>query len=203
MSSKKSAVKVKDKMRDKIWYKIIAPPYFGGIELQETPANSPQQVMGRTIETTLYEVTNDINHQSTHLQLLVEKMEGDKAFTGFKGHELARDYLRSLIRRGTSRIDGVINVTTKDERELRVAVTAFTTSRSKTTQEMGVRRVMYEIVRKKSSELNFDEFVQQMVLGKIASDVYNEAKKITPLRKIEVRKSKLTSLPSFGGAAAS
>ncbi len=200
MSSKKP-VKVKDKLRDKTWYKIVAPPYFGGIELQETPANTPEQIVGRTIETTLYEVTNDITHQSTHLKLIIEKTEGDKAITVFKGHELARDYLRSLIRRGTSRIDGIVNVTTKDGHPLRVAVTAFTTSRAKTTQEMGVRRVMHDVVRAKSAELNFDEFVQQMVLGKIASDVYNESKKITPLRKIEVRKSKLTKA-SRGRAAA-
>lgn len=200
MSSKKPA-KVKDKLRDKTWYKIVAPPYFGGIELQETPANEPGQIVGRTIETTLYEVTNDITHQSTHLKLIIEKTEGDKAITAFKGHELARDYLRSLIRRGTSRIDGIVNVTTKDGHPLRVAVTAFTTSRAKTTQEMGVRRVMHDVVRAKSAELNFDEFVQQMVLGKIASDVYNESKKITPLRKIEVRKSKLTKA-SRGRAAA-
>ncbi len=198
--SKKPA-KVKDKLRDKTWYKIVAPPYFGAIELQETPANTPEQILGRTIETTLYEVTNDITHQSTHLKLIIEKTEGDKAITGFKGHELARDYLRSLIRRGTSRIDGIVNVITKDGRPLRVAVTAFTTSRAKTTQEMGVRRVMHTVVRAKSAELNFDEFVQQMVLGKIASDVYNESKKITPLRKIEVRKSKLGTL-SRGRAAA-
>ncbi len=198
--SKKPA-KVKDKLRDKTWYKIVAPPYFGAIELQETPANTPEQILGRTIETTLYEVTNDITHQSTHLKLIIEKTEGDKAITGFKGHELARDYLRSLIRRGTSRIDGIVNIITKDGRPLRVAVTAFTTSRAKTTQEMGVRRVMHTVVRAKSAELNFDEFVQQMVLGKIASDVYNESKKITPLRKIEVRKSKLGTL-SRGRAAA-
>jgi len=30
-----------------------------------------------------------------------------------------------------------------------------------------------------------------MVLGKIASDIYNEAKKIAPLRHVGVRKSKL------------
>jgi len=36
-----------------------------------------------------------------------------------------------------------------------------------------------------------DQFVQEMVLGKIASDIYNEARKIVPLRHVGVRKSKL------------
>ena len=34
-----------------------------------------------------------------------------------------------------------------------------------------------------------------MVLGKMGSDVYNEAKKVCPLRHIGVRKSKLLSMP--------
>jgi len=39
--------------------------------------------------------------------------------------------------------------------------------------------------------LTIDQFAQEMVLGKIASDIYNEAKKIAPLRHVGIRKSKL------------
>jgi small subunit ribosomal protein S3Ae len=35
-----------------------------------------------------------------------------------------------------------------------------------------------------------------MVLGKIASDIYNEAKKVAPLRHVGIRKSKLLSAPA-------
>jgi ribosomal protein S3AE len=34
-----------------------------------------------------------------------------------------------------------------------------------------------------------------MVLGKIASDVYNQAKKVAPLRHVGIRKSKLIAQP--------
>jgi ribosomal protein S3AE len=34
-----------------------------------------------------------------------------------------------------------------------------------------------------------------VVLGKIASDVYNEAKKVSPLRHVGIRKSKLVAQP--------
>ena len=39
--------------------------------------------------------------------------------------------------------------------------------------------------------MTLDQFVQEMVLGKIASDIYNEAKKVAPLRHVGIRKSKL------------
>jgi len=55
---------------------------------------------------------------------------------------------------------------------------------------------MHKIVKEKASSLTFDQFVQELVLGKIASDIYNEAKKISPLRHVGVRKSKLTVQPA-------
>jgi ribosomal protein S3AE len=43
--------------------------------------------------------------------------------------------------------------------------------------------------------MNYEGFVQELVLQKVASDVYNEAKKVTHLRHVGVRKSKLIARP--------
>jgi small subunit ribosomal protein S3Ae len=55
---------------------------------------------------------------------------------------------------------------------------------------------MERIINEKASALTLDQFVQEMVLGKIASDVYNEAKKVAPLRHVGIRKSKLVTQPA-------
>jgi ribosomal protein S3AE len=38
-----------------------------------------------------------------------------------------------------------------------------------------------------------------MVLGKIASDIYNQAKEVAPLRHVGIRKSKLVAAPQTVG----
>jgi small subunit ribosomal protein S3Ae len=58
---------------------------------------------------------------------------------------------------------------------------------------------MRRIVEEKAKALTFDQFVQEVVLGKIASDVYNEAKKISPLRHVGIRKSRLLAQPPLAG----
>ena len=58
---------------------------------------------------------------------------------------------------------------------------------------------MKQTVVEKASVLTFDQFVQEVVLGKIASDVYNEAKKIAPLRHVGIRKSRLLAQPPVAG----
>jgi small subunit ribosomal protein S3Ae len=41
-----------------------------------------------------------------------------------------------------------------------------------------------------------DQFAQEIVLGKIASDIYNEAKKVAPLRHVGIRNSKVVTQPA-------
>jgi small subunit ribosomal protein S3Ae len=188
--------RIKDKWRDKKWYKVVSPPYFGGVELGAIPADDPAKLVGRIVDGTLYDITNDFAHQYLKMYFKVEDVEGKTARTVFKGHEYSRDYLRSLVRRRTTRVDGIFNVTTKDDYGLMLAVSVFTLSRIKTSQEQEIRMIMNKIVKEKASSLTFDQFVQELVLGKIASDIYNEAKKISPLRHVGVRKSKLTIQPA-------
>lgn len=186
-----STKKVRDKWRSKVWYTVLAPPYFGNVEIGSIPADEPEKLIGRVLEVTLYDITGDFSHQYLKLYFQITRVDGKTAHTIFKGHEYSRDYLRSLVRRRTTKVDGIFNVTTKDGYRVRIAVCAFTLARIKTSQETAIRKIMAKIVEEKSKTLSLDQLAQEMVLGKIASDIYNEAKKIAPLRHVSIRKSKL------------
>ena len=192
----KKAKHVRDKWRGKSWYMIVAPPFFGNIELGSVPAEEEKKLIGRVVEATLYDITGDFSHMNMKLFFQVEEMDGKTAKTQFKGHEYSRDYLRSLVRRRTTKVDGLFNLTTKDGYKLRIAVSALTLSRIKTSQEKIIRHLMERIVKEKAAALTLDQFVQEMVLGKIASDIYNQAKKMAPLRHVGIRKSKLVFTPA-------
>jgi len=188
--------RTKDKWRDKKWYNVVSPPYFGGVDLGAIPADDPSKLIGRIVDGTLYDITNDFAHQYLKLYFRIENLEGKTAQTIFKGHEYSRDFLRSLVRRRTTRVDGIFNIITKDKYGLTLAASVFTLSRIKTSQEHEIRAIVSKIIKEKASSLTFDQFVQELVLGKIASDIYNESKKISPLRHVGVRKSKLTTQPA-------
>ena len=194
MSSKTKHVR--DKWRGKAWYMVVAPPFFGNIELGMVPAEEQERLIGRVVEATLYDITGDFSHQYLKMFFQVNEIDGKTARTLFKGHEYSRDYLRSLVRRRTTKVDGLFNITTKDCYKLRVAVSALTLSRIKTSQEKIIRNMMEKTINEKAAALTLDQFVQEMVLGKIASDVYNEAKRVAPLRHVGIRKSKLVAQPA-------
>ncbi len=192
----KATRKVRDKWRLKEWYDVYSPSYFGEMVVASIPCEDPSAIIGRVVETTLYDITNDFAHQSIKLYFLVVNTKDHRAETILKSHEYATDYLRSLVRRGSTRMDGIFNATTKDQFSSRISVVAFTRDRIKASQEHGIRQMMRQVVEEKAASLSYEQLSHEAVLGKLGSDIYNMAKKIAPLRHVGVRKSRLISIPA-------
>ena len=186
----------RDKWRRKEWYDIILPRYFGETKVGETPSDDPEKVDGRVFETTLAAITGDFSQEYMKMYFQVDEIEGHVARTVFKGHEYLRDYLRSLVRRRSTKVDGFFRVMTKDGFRVKVVVTAMTQRRIQTTKEVAIRKIMTAMVEDKAENLTFDQLAHEMVLGKLASDVYNEAKNVCALRHVGVRKSELLAIPN-------
>jgi small subunit ribosomal protein S3Ae len=186
---------VRDKWRRKEWYEIILPRYFGEAKVGETPSDDPEKVMGRVFETTLATITGDFSQEYIKMLFQINEIEDHTARTVFKGHEYLRDYLRSLVQRRSTKIDGFFNVTTIDGYRIKVVVTAMTTTRIQTSKEYDIRKIMEEVVKEKAATLTYDQMAHEMVLGKLASDIYNRARRITALRHVGVRKSELLAMP--------
>ncbi len=74
------------------------------------PRRRDEKVYGRTIEVTLGELTSDAGANNTKLTFKITDVGSDSAYTEFVKHELTRDYLRSLVRRGASKVEANITV---------------------------------------------------------------------------------------------
>lgn len=180
---------------EKRWYKILAPSAFGGAMVGETPAIEQKQLLGRTFETTLGDLINDFSKSHIKLYFQAKEVKGDQIQTMFIGHEMARDYIESQVRRRASKIDAVATVTTKDGYELRVSAMVITLKRISSSQIDAIHKLMIDVIRRGGSERTLDQFVQEAVLGKLASDIYKVVKRICPVRRIEVWKTKVLNVP--------
>ena len=195
MSSKRAAAKEQRKQE----YVIQSPKYFGGREIGITRASESSKVVGRTIKVSLYQLTDDFSKQYLLIKFKVVRVADSTAETMFYGHEYGREYLRSLVRRGSTRIDGIYNLQTRDGFGIRVQSTVFAPRRVRSGKRRAVRHVMKEILEEAASRLTLEQFSQELVLGKTASDIYNAVKKILLPRHVGVIKSKITSVPAQQG----
>ncbi|MBN1330847.1 MAG: 30S ribosomal protein S3ae [Candidatus Heimdallarchaeota archaeon] len=193
----KDSRRVVDKFSLKSWYKIISPEMFGAEEIAETPAADSDYVIGRTLETTLMELVGDYKKMHVKLTFKVNEVKGENAYTQFNGHEYTRDYLRSMIRRRRTRIDGIFNSTTKDGAKVRVSVIALTPFRCKASHERTIRAIMEDTIVKRAEKMPFDKFIADLVAGKIATEIYKKAKKIHPIQNVDIWKSRVVNLPTI------
>ncbi|MBC7090413.1 MAG: 30S ribosomal protein S3ae [Nitrososphaeria archaeon] len=192
----KKGIKVKDKWREKIWISVEAPAIFGNKVIAKIPVTNIENAIGRCVETTLFDILGESEEQyAVKLKFQIKEIMGETAKTEVKQYELARETLKSLIRKGTSIVDFYKNLETKDKAKIRIFAIVYTSSRINTSKKKSIRKIMDEIISKKVERLTFDQFVLESVLGKIGSEILTEAKKITKIRYANVRKIKVLSYP--------
>lgn len=180
-----------DKWKNKEWFNIETPEFIGRNVIGTTPADDSEKLLGRVIETTIGDITNDFSKHNIKLRLAIDNVSGNVANTRFVGHEITTDYLRSIVKRQTSRIDANLDVKSKDGRKLRIKPIAFTVKRARTSQIKAIRQVMEDTVAKRASELDFEHLVEEIITGRLAANIYRAAKIIYPLRRVEIRKTEV------------
>jgi small subunit ribosomal protein S3Ae len=188
--------RVRDKWRDKQWIIVNAPPAFEQVPLNYIPISDMNNAKGRIIENTLFDVLKqDPTQHQTKIFVQIDKINSGIASTIFKGHEYAKEFLRSLIRRGSSMINYVDDYTTSDGYVFRVAATAFSQRRINSSKQHEIRLTMNKILSERIPQLSLNDFVKDVTMGKLGSDLMETTKKIALIRHVGIRKTKLISSP--------
>ncbi|MDH7510431.1 MAG: 30S ribosomal protein S3ae [Methanolinea sp.] len=193
MAKKKQSGRRVEGWKAKSWYKVFAPEVLGKTYIGDTIANDPESVVGRILQTTLGEIINDYARQNVKMKFKIANVAGDSAYTEFVGHEIARDYLRSMIKRRTSRIDCHVPVTTKDGKRVDLTVTCFTLTRANLSQAHEIRSIISSMIAKMGSEADMNGIISGIVNGDFSREVFKAVKPVFPVRRVEVIKSKLTT----------
>ncbi|NHI93953.1 MAG: 30S ribosomal protein S3ae [Candidatus Lokiarchaeota archaeon] len=194
---KRGREKTTDKWKTKQWFVVEAPKIFENKEIAVAPAQQIEEILGRTFVTTLFDLTG--NYKFMHLKLFfrAQEIKAGKIQTKYIGHDIARDYLRSLVRRSTTRIDGILNLKTKDGYLLRIFALMFTQRRIKRSQQDAIRAIMFDQIKLAAEQFNFDEFINEAVSGKMAEVLLDQCKLVVPIRSAEIMKIKVVQDPTI------
>lgn len=208
----KKGGRVRDKWRDKQWVIVNKPSGFeppGSVNY--VPVTDGEQAKGRVIENTLHDMMKGnpdqtMDQHQIKVFIQIDKINDGTASTRFKGHEYAKEFLRSLIRRGSSMVNFVHDYTTQDGHTFRVAVIAFTQRRVNASKKHEIRMMAHRILSEKIPQMTVEQFVQETTGSKsgdipretnslLGAAVMNEAKKVSNIRHIGIKKTKLISTP--------
>jgi len=203
MPKRQKSGKIKDKWRSKTWLIVEAPPSFGSTQIGYIPVTDMEKAAGRVVETTLYDIVKQDPQQYVYkLYFQITEVRDGVAKSILKAYEYSREYLKSLIRRGSSMVTFIKEYITKDGITVRVYVGSFTQKRINSSRKHAIRLAADKVLQEKTASLTYDQFVQEAVLSKIGSDIHNEARKITALRHVGIFKFKIVKgIPVMASAA--
>ncbi len=184
--------RTKDKWREKRWITVNAPESFNVVPIAYVPITDDENAMGRVLEVTLYDILKgDPSQHQYKMYFQIDKVDGDKASTIFKRFEYSKEFLRSLVRRGSSKINFIIDIKTKDGYVFRVKVIALTHRQLNTSRKHALRLIAKDVINKTVPDMTVDQFVQATCYSKINSDIMAAFKKVIRVRHVGLEKVKL------------
>ncbi len=175
----------------KNWYEIQAPDIFNVDSITETPAEKDSQVVGRRVKESLNEVMDDTDKYYVDISLKVTDVEGNKAFAEIDGMECSSEFVSRMIRKRSDRFDLVHDVTTEDDREVRIKIVGGTLKKTSSSTLNAVRNELEDILDEKASEQMYEELMENIFLDKVQEDLREKANEIYPFRELEIRKTEL------------
>ena len=184
--------RVKDKWREKRWITVNAPDSFNNVPIAYVPITDDENASGRVLEVTLYDILKgDPSQHQYKIYFQIDKVDDDKATTIFKRFEYSKEFLRSLVRRGSSKINFIIDIKTKDGYIFRIKVIALTHRQLNTSRKHALRLIARDVINKTVPEMTIDQFVQATCYSKINSDIMAAFKKVIRVRHVGLEKVKL------------
>jgi small subunit ribosomal protein S3Ae len=184
--------RIKDKWREKRWVNVSAPDSFNNVPIAYVPITDDENASGRVIEITLFDILKgDPSQHQYKLYFQINKVDGENASTIFKRFEYSKEFLRSLVRRGSSKINFIIDIKTKDGYVFRIKIIALTHRPLNTSRKHALRIIARDVINKTVPEMTIDQFVQATCYSKINSDLMAAFKKVIRVRHVGLEKVKL------------
>jgi len=182
-----------DKWKKKRWFDIIAPKIFNEKIIGDTPAEKPELLIGRIASISVYELTNDIKRQQAYINFRICDVQASRALTEIVGHGIKPSYLGRFLRRNSTKIAVIQDITTKDGKKARLQSVIITYGRIPYAAANSIREEVSALMKEFSSKKSFEEFVKDAALGNYIDSIFKKIKNIARIKKIEVVKSKLLS----------
>jgi len=176
---------------------VVAPKFFNEKELGLTFAKEPSQLVGRSVSTSMRDITGKMNMQNTTVKFMTNSVRGNKVTTFLYETLLNRGYLRRLTRRKRSKVESIVDVITQDKQRVRVKINVFTFRRVTTSQKTALRQIAAAEMSKLALVKNYADFMQEIIYGKITMGISRKCKVISPVKRVEIRKTERLTRPDF------
>ncbi len=182
----KAKKRTTDKWKRKKMFTVYGPPSFDRQEICSTVGEKPENLKGRKVSASARELLRQAKKHHITFNFKVNEVQGLKAYTVLKGFEIKPAYMRRLIRRRSSKIECNQTVFTKEKNQVKVKTIVVTHRKAPKKKATAIRKKVMEKISETAAKKGFEDLVQELVFGSAVSKIFNDIKKISPIKRIEV-----------------
>lgn len=177
-----------DKWKTKKWFSVLAPPAFNNAVLAQTPGEDPENLMNRVVNVSARELTGNIKKNQLMLHFRVNNVQGLNAYTQFDGIEVQPGSVRRLVRRRSSKIESVDDVTCKDGITAHIKSVALCAHKVSGPRRAIIRTMMHDEIKTLAAAHDYEALLNQFVTGDHGNAIMAKIRKIAPMKRVDVLK---------------
>ncbi len=187
--SKKPIIKKKALLskKKKLWFQILAPDIFGKALIGETLIEESKNMVGKTIQLSLMNLTGDMKKQNVNITFRVNSVTEGKGQCTVISYDIAPASIKRLVRRGRMRIDASFVCQTKDGVKVRVKPFLLTAYETKRSILSSIRRYAIAFIATYFSKYDYNSILKDVISGRLQSGVREAVHTIYPIKISEIR----------------
>ena len=177
--------------KKKNWYKIVAPKVFNEVEVGETQAVAPEDLVGRTVKSSLMSFTRNIKKQNVTVKLKVKEVKDNKGICEITEFSMSPSAVKRLVKRRRDKVDDSFVCKTKDGKFVRVKPMALTKSNASNSTLTSIRHAIKYMIMSRVLNMTYGQFVESVLNDKLVRDVKKTLNYVYPARMVSIRSFKL------------
>jgi len=182
-----------DKWKSKKWVEVLAPKMFNSRVICQTIATDTRNIVGRTINIGLDEVTGDSGpRQSLKLKFKIDAMRGNQAVTKFMGYAIPESYLRTMTRKMSTKIYINQAVKSRDNTVFTIKSSIIVNRKAPRTTKTMLMKKFRELIIAEASSTRFTDLISGLMGNRIAITMKKELHKIYPVKQVVIEKTEIS-----------
>lgn len=180
-----------DKWKKKTWYQIISSKEFASKEIGTTISEKPETVVGRTLEVSVRNLAGQARKQHVTIVFKVDDVKGSKAYAKAVGHKILDSFLKKFVRNRSSKIQVTQLLSLKTGEKIRVSTITLTARKIEKNKQTAIRKIVEKNVGAVAELNDTQKIISELVFGNTPQAILSEAKKVAPVKRIEITKSRI------------
>jgi ribosomal protein S3AE len=176
--------------KKKKWFDIALPSILKGEVFSQGFAETPEELINRTITVSLGDAISAPSKKYINLKLIISSVKTSVAHTDIKALEVIPSFLLRKSRKN-SKVTAKAIGQTSDGFKIGITLCAITNGHCISTAKTEIRKRLMEYLSKIIKESRKDAIISNIISNSIQANIKKDIHKVFPVRSIELEKIKV------------